>query len=582
MTRSGLTYEKAINIANGPHTVIIHIRLDITFNLVDFQRLTLARVLTIGLIGIGQITRVASRRSAATGSNHDSIAIPQNFLYKEHQETKVVTINTTELNKKLEFTSTMAYSDQEVHFLMVTAAMQGHLNPMLKLAKRLVSKGIHITIATNDIARHHMLNSKFSTSTDPNPNPKPPGISLVFFSDGLSPEFDRHEDPDTFIKSMRTNGRKNLSNLIQDLTFQGKKFSCIIFNPFFPWVAEIGAENSIPCATLWIQACTVYSVYYHFLKNSNLFPSLENANSSVELPGLPVLQVKDLPSFILPSSPPIFYETISQLIEKLDEVKWVLCNSFTEFENEVVKSMDSLHSILPIGPLVSPFLLGEETNNNTIENVDMWSAENSCMEWLDTNPNSSVIYISFGSITVLSQTQVDNLAMALKNSNKPFLWVIKPNPKSKSSENKGGELPVSFLEDTKGKGLVVTWCEQEKVLMHKAVGCFMTHCGWNSVLEAVVAGVPVIAYPGWTDQPTVAKLLVDVLKIGVRVKTEDGVASPKEIERCIVEIGDGLEAEEMKKRAFELKEAATKVVAVGGSSDRNINQFISEVTGKPF
>ncbi|EEF37428.1 UDP-glycosyltransferase 84B2 [Ricinus communis] len=477
---------------------------------------------------------------------------------------------------------------EEVHFLMVTAAMQGHMNPMLKLAKRLVSKGIYITLATNDVARHRMLNSKVSSIADDlttaqNATPKPPGITLAFFSDGLSPEFDRDEDVDRFIKSMRTIGARNLSNLITDLIAQDRKFSCVILNPFFPWVADIAAENGIPCATLWIQACSIYSVYYHFLKHPNLFPSLDDPDKSVELPGLPALQVKDLPSFILPTSPPIFYETLLDLVQKLDnKVKWVLVNSFTELEEDVVKSMASLHPIYPIGPLVSPFLLGEEEmmSKSTIDNVDMWRAENSCIAWLDKKPPSSVIYISFGSITVLSQKQMDNLATGLKNSNKPFLWVIKPKPEN--SETKGGELPGSFLEETKEKGLVVTWCEQEKVLMHKAVGCFITHCGWNSTLESVVAGVPVIAYPGWTDQPTVAKFLVDVLKIGVRVKIEDGFASSEEVERCIMEITGGPEAEGVKKRALELKEAAKKVGAEGGSSDQIIDQFINEITGKPF
>ncbi|KAF2302115.1 hypothetical protein GH714_032840 [Hevea brasiliensis] len=313
-----------------------------------------------------------------------------------------------------------------------------------------------------------------------------------------------------------------------------------------PWVPDIAAEHGIPCAVLWIQACTVLSVYYHYFKHSNLFPSIENTDESLELPGVPVLQIK-----------------------------WVLVNSFAEIEEETVKYMACLHPIYPIGPLVSPFLLGEE--EKTIGSVDMWDAESSCVEWLDQKPPSSVIYISFGSISALSQKQMDNLAMGLKNSNRPFLWVIKP--REKNSEEKGGELPATFLEETKGRGMVVTWCSQEKVLMHQAVACFITHCGWNSALETVVAGVPVIAYPGWTDQPTVAKFLVDVLKIGSRIKVEDEVASAGEVERCIVEVTDGPKAEEMKKRALELSEAAKKVAADGGSSDQNITGFISEIIG---
>jgi UDP-glucose:(indol-3-yl)acetate beta-D-glucosyltransferase len=110
---------------------------------------------------------------------------------------------------------------------------------------------------------------------------------------------------------------------------------------------------------------------------------------------------------------------MAYFIKALDEVEWVLGSSFFEIEEEIVKSMDSLTPIYPIGPLVSPFLLGEKEISNV--SVDMCNAEDSCIDWLDNKPNSSVIYISFGSLTVLSKNQMDNIATALKNSNKKFL-----------------------------------------------------------------------------------------------------------------------------------------------------------------
>ncbi|KAL0536555.1 hypothetical protein IC582_025504 [Cucumis melo] len=118
------------------------------------------------------------------------------------------------------------------------------------------------------------------------------------------------------------------------------------------------------------------------------------------------------------------------------------------------------------------------------------------------------------------------------------------------------------------------------VLKHKAVGCFLTHCGWNSTQETVVTGVPVIAFPEWTDQPTNAKLLTDVFKMGVRMrKGDDGIVSPKEVERCIKEITEGPAAEAMAKRAEELKVSAMKAVEDGGSSHRNLEKFIADIVG---
>ncbi|KAK6237693.1 hypothetical protein QUC31_003162 [Theobroma cacao] len=469
--------------------------------------------------------------------------------------------------------------NEGVQVIMVTLALQGHMNPMLKLAKVLVTKGVHVTLATNDVARKRMLDSKISTKFTSTKNSSStsnsPRLNLEFFSDGLSHDFDRDKDTGKFMASLKTYGPQNLSNLIVDLKVNGNKFSCLIFSPFIPWVPTVAAEHGIPCSILWIQSSTVFSIYYHYIKCPNLFPNLKNPNGSVELPGMPGFTVGDLPTFMLPFSPVHFQLWVVEFVSVLDKVKWVLGNSVHELEEEIVNSLASVKSFYPIGPLVSPFLLGKE--ETVVGSVDMWSAEDSCIEWLDKQSPASVIYISFGSIIMLSVQQIESIAMALKNVNRPFLWVVK------GSEVRKIEFPPGFFEETKEKlGLVVSWCPQEKVLMHKALACFVTHCGWNSTLETVVAGVPIVAYPEWTDQPTDAKLLVDVFKMGVRMRNcENGTLSVKEVERCIMEIIDGPRSEEMKARAVELKKAAKEALEDGGSSNQNIDKFISEISGKP-
>ncbi|KAL5821760.1 hypothetical protein ACOSQ3_023642 [Xanthoceras sorbifolium] len=473
---------------------------------------------------------------------------------------------------------------EEVRVLMVAMAMQGHLNPMLRFAKLLVSKGVHVTLATTEVALQSLsvdsrISNTFSIINQDSATPKTPRVHLEFFSDGLDDDFDRKNHIESFLESIQTKGSRNLSNLITNLESENNKFSCIITNPFTPWVVAIALEHDIPCAMLWIQSCTIYSLYYHFFKHPQLFPPLEDPNNTLMLPAMPVLQVKEIPSFILPSKPEIFKKMMADLFQRLDKIKWVLGNSFKELEEDVVASMASLNPIIPVGPLVSPCMLGKK--ETVAGNVDIWNAEDSCIEWLDKKPFSSVIYISFGSLNVLTQDQMDSVATALKNSNRPFLWVIKPPAVRGSDDKKFCELKSGFLEETKERGLVVKWCSQDRVLMHPSVACFMTHCGWNSTLETVVAGVPIIAYPEWTDQPLDAKLLVDVLKIGVkmRINGEDTVLSAEEVERCITEVTEGLKAMEMKRRAVALKEAAKKAVEDGGSIDQNMDRFISELKG---
>ena len=124
-----------------------------------------------------------------------------------------------------------------------------------------------------------------------------------------------------------------------------------------------------------------------------------------------------------------------------------------------------------------------------------------------------MVYISFGTLATLGEEQMEEITWGLKNSSCHFLWVVR--------ESEVKKLPINFLQETTEKGSVVSWCPQLEVLAHKAVGCFMTHSGWNSTLEALSLGVPMVAMSQWTNQPTNAKFIVDVWKVGVRIKLND-------------------------------------------------------------
>ncbi|XP_058081514.1 UDP-glycosyltransferase 84B2-like [Magnolia sinica] len=462
--------------------------------------------------------------------------------------------------------------DAKYHVLLVAFASQGHINPMLKLGKRLASKGLHVTLATTETARHRMVKANITTTATTTNNP----IHLEFFSDGLPIDFDRLNKMDHFFDQLEQHGPTNLSNLIESLSnCNGSKFSCIINNPFVPWVADVAQDHGIPCAMLWIQPCALYAIYYRYYNGLNQFPTIAYPNMPVDLPGLPILCKEDLPSFVLPSNTfSSVSKTLTHLFGNMDKVKWVLGNSFYELEKDAVESMDKIQPIIPVGPLVSSMLLGEE--DATDAGIDMWKADDSCIEWLDKQPLSSVVYVSFGSLVVLSSKQMENIAWGLKNSCRPFLWVVKPP--EYSVMDRTGQLPLELLKEMDGQGLVVTWCPQTKVLSHPSVACFVTHCGWNSILETVASGVPVITYPQWTDQPTNAKLLVEVFEIGVRFKVgPDGVVGQDEVERCIADITEGPKAVGLKKKALYWKEAARAAVGVGGSSDRNIQVFVDDV-----
>jgi pathogen-inducible salicylic acid glucosyltransferase len=196
-----------------------------------------------------------------------------------------------------------------------------------------------------------------------------------------------------------------------------------------------------------------------------------------------------------------------------------------------------------------------------------------CMEWLDSKETGSVVYVSFGSMAALGEEQMEEIAWGLKRSDCNFLWVVRESEKKK--------LPSNFAEESSEKGLIVTWSQQLEVLAHKSVGCFMTHCGWNSTLEALSLGVPMVAMPQWTDQPTNAKYIADVWHVGVRVKAnEKGIVTKEEVEGCIREVMEGERGSEMRRNSEKWMKLAKTAVDEGGSSDKNITEFAAELARK--
>ena len=152
-----------------------------------------------------------------------------------------------------------------------------------------------------------------------------------------------------------------------------------------------------------------------------------------------------------------------------------------------------------------------------------------------------MIYISFGSMSDITTKQADEIACGLIASNIYFLLVAKDSINN---------LPIEFINSAQERGLVVPWCNQLEVLAHQAVACFVTQCGWNSTLEALSLGVPMVAMPQWSDQPTNAKFVEELWQVGVKAKkNKEGLVTRDELEMCIKEVTVGKRSEEIVKNA---------------------------------
>lgn len=236
-----------------------------------------------------------------------------------------------------------------------------------------------------------------------------------------------------------------------------------------------------------------------------------------------------------------------------------------------MKWLSSHWPLTTVGPAIPSMYLDKKLPNDKQYGISLYKPEaEACLNWLDDRDSGTVVYVSFGSVDKLDQEYIDKICRGLLQSNYYFLWAIRDCEREK--------LSIGFNSESSEKGLIVSWCPQLDVLAHKAVGCFMTHCGWNSTLEALSLGVPMVAVPVWFDQPTNGKYIADVWQVGVRVPVdESGMVSSKDVAACIKDAMEGDKKEEITENALKWKGLAIEAMDEGGSSDQNIDDFISKL-----
>ncbi|CAN4104518.1 unnamed protein product [Withania somnifera] len=282
--------------------------------------------------------------------------------------------------------------------------------------------------------------------------------------------------------------------------------------------------------------------------------------SAVLLPSLPLLEKDDLPSLVYESD---LYPNLAGLVFRkkiiFKNTDWLFFNTFDALEKEVIDWIRTQYTIKTIGPTIPSTYLDKRLKEDKEYGVSLFKPKGeTCLNCLDSRETGSVVYVSFGSLASLGEQQMVVLTFGLMTSNCYFLWVVRA-----TEENK---LPEEFMSKVSEKGLIVSWRPQLDVLAHRAVGCFFTHCGWNSTLEALSLGVPLVGMPQWTDQPSNAKFISDVWKTGIRVKAgENGVVSREEIVNSIREVME-------EEKGLMLKENAIKWKVCKNDSTNKLNQ----------
>nr|BAF49286.1 anthocyanin 5-O-glucosyltransferase [Eustoma grandiflorum]BAF49287.1 anthocyanin 5-O-glucosyltransferase [Eustoma grandiflorum] len=453
------------------------------------------------------------------------------------------------------------------HILLVVFPAQGHISPALQLAMKLVAQGIQLTFLTSSFAEARM--SKPTNIS---------GLNFVYF-----PEVTKGKD---YMFELRKHGSQTLKDIILSSINVGLPISRILYTTLLPWAADIARESHIPSILLWTQpVTTLVTFHYYFNGYEDVIKNICNhENSTLQLPRLPLLSRRDLHSFLLPSNP---YKGVLRTFKDhldaldMDENPTVLVNSFNALEEEALKAITK-YKMVGVGPLVPSSIFNTKNNSEDSLSSNLWQKSIDCTGWLDSKPHGSIIYVSFGSHVKQSMTQMKEIAKGLLASGKAFLWVITSNnDETVKNQEDGIEILNNMMEELEEKGMIVPWCAQLEVLKHPSIGCFLTHCGWNSTLESMVCGVPMVCFPKMFDQGTISKLVVDVWKVGVRVdENEDGIVCQEEIKKCIDHVMDGGKfAQELGENARKWMSLGKEAVLEGGSSYYNLKAFVEEIKG---
>ncbi|XP_058200934.1 phloretin 4'-O-glucosyltransferase-like [Rhododendron vialii] len=463
--------------------------------------------------------------------------------------------------------------DVSAQILLVTFPAQGHINPSLQFAKRLVEMGVHVTLLMAISAVKSITKSTVA----------PQGITFLGFSDGYDDGFTAGMDFEAYMTDLRRRGSEAVATAITASGGNGKPIVHVVYTTLLLWVSHAARDLHVPSTLLWIQPATILDIYcYSFYGYGDVLSEnkISDPSWSIELPGLPRLTDRDLPSFLSAAnaykSPlPLYKEHIDALDEEKNPK--ILVNSFDALESKALQAIKKLNFVA-IGPLIpSAFLDGKDPSDISFGG-DLLEKSKDYIDWLDSKPRGSVIYVAFGSTSVLAKKQSEEVARGLRDCGRPFLWVMR----EKGNGEKEEDDKASYKEELERQGIIVLWCSQVEVLSHSSVGCFVSHCGWNSSIESLVFGVPMVAFPQWADQATNAKLIEDVWKTGVRLtKNGEGIVDGGEVKMCIeMVMGGGGRGKEMRNNAKKWKDLAREATMEGGSSDKNLKAFVDEVRAR--
>ncbi|PNT61000.1 hypothetical protein BRADI_5g08895v3, partial [Brachypodium distachyon] len=466
---------------------------------------------------------------------------------------------------------------EKPHVVCLPAPAQGHITPMLKLAKILHARGFHVTFVNTKLNQQKLLSSRGPAALD--------GLSDFRFAviqDGLPPS---GADPAQVCHSITTICPPNFLALLAELNDPANSevppVTCLIVDGVMSFCYDAAKEIGVPCAALWTSSACGFMGFHHYrlLLEQGLVPFKDVAqvtdNSYLDtvvhgFPGLcEGMRLRDFPSFIRTTDRnDIMLNFVMDFADRLLSLPdAVLLNTFDEIERPV---LDAMRAILPpmyaIGPLHRRASI-EVPAGSSLDGIgsNLWKEQHDgLLEWLGAHGTRTIVYVNYGSFTVMTKEQLLEFAWGLADSEYPFMWNIRPD----LLKGDTAVLPPEFLSAVSGRSMLTTWCPQEKVIVHDAVGLFLTHSGWNSTLESVCAGVPMLSWPFFAEQQTNCRYKCTEWGIGLEI---GGEVKRAELAAMIGEVMEGEKGREMRRRAAEWKDEAVRATLPGGPAEASLD-----------
>ncbi|GLT56728.1 hypothetical protein SLA2020_297490 [Shorea laevis] len=464
------------------------------------------------------------------------------------------------------------------HAVCVPFPAQGHVTPLMQIAKLLYHRGFHITFVNTEFNHRRFIRSRGTDAAHGLPD-----FCFETIPDGLPPsDRDATQDVPPLCDSTRKNCLAPFLELLGKLNSQVPSVTCVVCDGITGFGVRAAEALGIPAVQLWTASACGFMGYlqYSELSKRGIVPFEDESyliDGSLEtpldwVPGMSNMRLRDIPSFIRTTDPnDIMFDFLGSEAQNCLKSQVIAFNTFDELEHEVLEAIaPQSPPIYTIGPLS---LLSRHLPKTKFKslNSSLWKEDFDCIKWLNGKAENSVVYVNYGSITVMSEEHLKEFAWGLANSKYEFLWILRSDVVAGLDS---AILPEEFYDEIKDRGMITSWCPQDQVLCHPAVGVFLTHCGWNSTIESICAGVPVICWPFFAEQQTNCRYACTTWDIGMEV---DPDVKRSNIEVLLKEMMEGDEGKRKREKALEWKKKAKAATDVGGSSYQNFDRFIKEV-----